>query len=112
MEDTNFYTQTVRRMFGRNRGSLWRADKEWFAGDMESTEVIQHRLKAAEEYAKQERESFHNKGWTKGKTMKFLGWLPPEVSMCHPELYHDDNVMRRFFKDNPGYSARGFGGEK
>jgi hypothetical protein len=94
----------MKRLFGRNRGTVWRADREWFAfGDNPKQD-----LQEAAQAAKESRE-INPKGWTNGKSMMKVASVPMVVMLANPQLWHDKKERARFLVDHPEYTTRGKG---
>ena len=51
-----------------------------------------------------EAKKLNNNGFSKGRSMRYLGSIPLSTLVKHPELY-DDNELKKFLRKRPRYRA-------
>lgn len=109
MDET--YKNQVQRLFGRRKGSLWRAEKDYYAANFDpltTRGTANKYLKIAEEIAKDRRDGLNNPdGWSRKRMFKYAGILPMNIWMNHPELIYDDRALAEFFRNYPAFSIKG-----
>ena len=98
---SEFFTQN----FGRQRGRLYRSERDWnYGGGPNHKQDLKDSLAVVKDI----RLRLHNEdGMSEGKMLMFIGACPLEFLFSNPELFMDDNESRRFFKENAKFSKKG-----
>ena len=103
MDDT--YKRLMNNMFGKQRGQLYRSERDWYAFGSKNTK---QKLTEVRDHNKERVSNLKNtKGFSSTKQFMYLGMIPLEIVIANPELWFDDKASERFFKDNPQFSSKG-----
>jgi hypothetical protein len=90
------YKKAVEGVFGRRRGQGYRSDREWNAALFPGSK---QNMAATVEHVKTMGQLQSNKGWTEKKDLKYVGTIPVEIQYANPELWDDEEYVRKFFKE-------------
>jgi len=90
------YKKTVEGVFGRRQGQGYRSEHQWnaalFPGSAQN-------MKDTVKHVKDMGQLQTNKGWTDKKDLKYVGTIPVEIQYANPELWDDEEYVRKFFRE-------------
>jgi len=106
----DFYKEQMTRTFGRRRGSLYRSEKDYYAlGDSRFGPGPAYDMKATAKVVERNRQGAYSAdGSTKGGHLgPYIGSIPLNIVLCHPELSQDEQAILEFFKEHNKFSMKG-----
>ena len=96
------YKKTVESAFGRRQGQGYRSDHQWNAAMFPGSKQA---MKEAKQMVHDRGQLQTNKGWTEDKELKYIGSIPVEIQYANPELWDDDDYVRKFFREFHDFSV-------
>ena len=104
MDDT--IKRTMDQLFGRHRGGLWRSERDWYAFGAKNT---MGKIKEVADNVRGKRAGLYNeKGFSRSRKMRWMGDIPTEIAFANPELIYDPEAVKRFFREHPDFSSKGW----